>query len=407
MSDWANLPVVVLSEVYSYLADIDRARMARVCSTWSSEFHNSRLWTNRTIRFGGYYYNDQEFARSIGYARVHGDALKTLSISCEHPSFVLCKRFQRAAASFLSILSWKRAQLREFRMRQLYVERYWRHELLRERLIASFSRFFRSQNELTFFDMTDATLPIGTGLRLLGSLSRRCGASVKQLFLQDFFQLRTAAFRNRSFQEIMQRFAALTIMHLSYSCVCNQLLETLKNNCAQLQQLCIKITKNEPHFHVIDPVVWTQLKRTCRSLAVSMDFEGIGKYEELRRILLREVPLQSLHIWTGLHHIDDVTWRLDDMLRYVGQAYANSLGNTFISYMYWAKGDFSMLLTLNSNQSLSFFFVEVFERDVSKISCPRLLSKSTWEWGYGERSSVKWSQLCWLVLSLQNVYMYV
>ena len=166
LPDWTLLPDVVLTCIFGCLSDADRHSMALVCSRWSRIFSRPCLWRYRYFRFGGLRSNRTEAQRAIGFARKHGHALRYLTVICEHPSFSLCKRFQKTVTDFFGALTWKNCKLRHLIMGQLYIDRYWRYDFTRERLVASLARFLKKQTTLELFDMSEAMFGVNNGFKV-------------------------------------------------------------------------------------------------------------------------------------------------------------------------------------------------------------------------------------------------
>ena len=65
-----------------------------------------------------------------------------LTVTCEHPTYLSVKRFQRTMTTFLNLLLRRHApcRLRELYMNSLAIERYWRYEGTRHKFLVSLSR---------------------------------------------------------------------------------------------------------------------------------------------------------------------------------------------------------------------------------------------------------------------------
>lgn len=324
--DWACLPTVALTEIYTYLKDSDKAHMALACQHWHQVFTDPCLWTERHFRFGGYRSNKRESDRALGYARAHGASLKVLHIRCDHPGFSACKRFQRALSSLVNCLIWRRAQLREVNISQLNTERYWRLGDIRQRLVTCLSRFFRRQCQLQVVDISDAGLQAEGGLNVLDAMTQHSGPSLRNLDLQDFFQLRIAASHFPLYVEIMSRFRQLHTLHINYSYINDDIIRILTTRCAQtIRVLNIKVSRSDPHNHTIDNTIWWKVRRVCPLLRVVLSLEGVVAYDDVTRILPRHLPLYSLNLWTGIAREDEPPHRLTDMMRYLADRFGEVL----------------------------------------------------------------------------------
>ena len=301
--------------------------MSLVCNRWSHVFSRPCLWRHRHFRFGSMRSSRAEAQRSIGFCRANGHHLKYLHVTCEHPSFSTCKRFQKTMSDLFSALVWRNNRLRHFIMNQLNMDRYWRYEFTRERLSACIGRFLKKQVELELFDMSEALCNINTGFKILDTLAYGSGRKLRVLNIEDFFQTRLSIFSIDRYLIIMNRFKELTTLYINYNYMSEALVRNLATTCAhKLQFVSIKVYKHDPHFHIVDNFTWQFLKRSCPQMYVGMYFESVGSYDEIVRVARREIPLRSLDIFTGVQHADDV-WRLSDTLKYIGDNFGMHLGN--------------------------------------------------------------------------------
>ena len=166
LPDWTLLPDVVLTHVFGCLSDVDRNSTALVCSRWSRIFSSPCLWRHRYFRFGGLRSSRDEAQRAIGFTRKHGHALRHLTFVCEHPNFSICKRFQKTITECFSTLGWRNCRLRTYIMSQLYIDRYWRYDFTRERLVTAIARLLKRQTALELFDMSEAMFSVNNGFKV-------------------------------------------------------------------------------------------------------------------------------------------------------------------------------------------------------------------------------------------------
>ena len=84
--------------------------------------------------------------RSFRFIVVHiltFDVLQILTITCEHPTYLSVKRFQRTMTTLFNLLLRRHApcRLNELYIASLAIERYWRYECTRHKFLVSLSRF--------------------------------------------------------------------------------------------------------------------------------------------------------------------------------------------------------------------------------------------------------------------------
>ena len=167
LPDWSLLPDVVLTIIFGCLSDVNRHRMALVCSRWSRVFNSPCLWRHRHYQFGGVCSSrDTAPQRAIGFARKHGHALRYLRFECEHPNFNLCKQFQKTATHFFSTLRLRNCRLDTFVMRELHIDTHWHCNFTRGRLVTALTRFLKRQTALELFAMSNANFGVNNGFKV-------------------------------------------------------------------------------------------------------------------------------------------------------------------------------------------------------------------------------------------------
>ena len=93
--NWKYLPPTILVPIYEYLEEGDRFSMSLVCKAWSQLFSYPSLWRSREFRFGGLRTSRCDSKKAIYFARRFGNHLKSLFITCEHPTQAVAKGFQK------------------------------------------------------------------------------------------------------------------------------------------------------------------------------------------------------------------------------------------------------------------------------------------------------------------------
>lgn len=157
---WEHLPDIVLVQVFSQLRDSDRFKASLVCKKWLQTFRYPTLWRSRCYDISRSHTGEDE--RAIAFAKACGSHLKQLHVVLNHPTYVGCRRAQKTMTTFLGRLYGK-TQLEEFIMPHLEMDRFWKYDTVRERLLRSLGRFLRVQRHLRVFDMTGANLLLREG----------------------------------------------------------------------------------------------------------------------------------------------------------------------------------------------------------------------------------------------------
>lgn len=320
-SRWVNIPDVVMIEIYKCLKDKDRAAAAQVCKSWARLFKTPCLWRSRHFEMGGYKAH-LNGSRACAFANLFGSYVRYLSISCSHPSYHTTKVFQKAIDDVFGKM--RQAQLSEFELERLELERYWKYETPRDRLISCFVRFFKSQKYLRTFDMTAAQCNLEGGIRMLQTLGTSCGEKIEDLYIEDFFHSRIAVFQSDRYRESIFKFTNLNYLGINYNCISDEIIEALSKTLeGRLECMNIKVYKNDPHFHTVSRNSWFLLRRKCPKLKVTIWFESIGHASDIVPVLVKEIPLKDLHVWTG--YDDELEWRLATTIDHIATSYSTTL----------------------------------------------------------------------------------
>lgn len=319
---WEHLPDVVIIEILKYLSDEEKVKAALTCRNWGRLYYTPCLWRKRHFDVGGYRVHANGL-RACQFASLHGRHVQNLSLTCTHPSYHTAKMFQKTMEELL--FKMRHAKLVEFELERLELERFWRFEASRDRLISNFVRFFRYQYRLETFDMTSAQLPSNGGIRILETLGSNSGETIKELFLEDFFHSRLAIIQVPRYLNCLTLFKNVEFLALNYNCISEDVIvlfaKTLRG---KLDMINIKVCKLDPRHHRISGGAWGMLKRACPKLVVSFWFENIGQMHEIVPILSKEIPVRDFHIWTG--YDDEADWGLNDTIRHLHVNYKHIIG---------------------------------------------------------------------------------
>jgi F-box protein 39 len=319
---WANLPDVVIIEIYKYLKDEEKLKAALTCKNWGWMYYTPCLWRTKHIDVGGYrvHYNGW---RACQFATVHGRHVHNLSISCSRPPQHTAKIFQKTMEDLL--FKMRQANLVEFEMEKLEIDRFWRYQSTGDRLVSNLVRFLRCQSRIKVFDMTTAKFPSIGGIRILETLGNRCGQTLKEMYIEDFFDSRNAIFQVPKYVTCLNLFRNLEFLSVNYSCLSEEIILLFARALPGiLDMINIKISGQYPRSHRISGDAWRTLKKACPKLIVSLWFDNIGIRDEIVPLLSKEIPVCHFHIWTG--YVDEEDWALNDTIRHLHQAYRQSLG---------------------------------------------------------------------------------
>lgn len=99
---WKSLPVDVVGNIFYFLPNGDRFNASLVCQSWSAAFSCAEIWTQRIFRFHGYRKAQRDMESAITFSRQFGNCLQSVVITCEQPTFVMCKAFQKSLRGIVS-----------------------------------------------------------------------------------------------------------------------------------------------------------------------------------------------------------------------------------------------------------------------------------------------------------------
>ncbi|XP_014665422.1 PREDICTED: F-box only protein 39-like [Priapulus caudatus] len=328
-ASWEQVPNIVLVQVFSRLSDSDRLSASLVCQKWRQIFRYPSLWRTRCFDISRGHTGED--ARAIAFARSLGPCLKQLYVILNHPTYIGCRRAQKTMTSLLSRLYGK-AQLAEFVMPHLEMDRFWKYDSVRDRLFRSLARFLRGQRRLRAFDMSGASVMPSEGYLLLAAVAKNSGATVRDLNIEEYFRPRHPVFLSETFNELMGQFSNLHKLSISYNCMSDELLASLASTCAgRLSHVTVRCYKTEPHHQKIYGQQWKNLCRVCPKLKVKYCLERIRAYSEIKLMLVPEIPLYHLQIWAG-YESSQIDWRVCDTIDYITTNFCDTLEHVSLEY---------------------------------------------------------------------------
>ncbi|XP_067930795.1 F-box only protein 39-like [Watersipora subatra] len=280
---WARLPQPIVVQIMSYLNNKSKLNMALTCKAWSQLLSSARLWRNLILELSSF---------------------QTIS---------------KSTVQFSKMYS----QLKVFRMHYMELDRYWRYEKRREKLVNSLAQFLSAQRKLKAFVMNNAQTEVTQGCHILESAAKYSSNQIELLNLEDFFQSRVAAFRVPRYITAINRFTCLKQFFLNYNYLNEDIIDQLAAY-AKLHILSIKVYKNDPHYHRISTISWAKLKRACPHLEVNFEFDQIPAYHDIRPILVAPLPLHGLYIWSGYEENEE-DWRICDSLKHISKNFSKTL----------------------------------------------------------------------------------
>ncbi|XP_065550330.1 F-box only protein 39 isoform X3 [Lathamus discolor] len=314
-SSWAHLPDVCLRHIFHWLDDRDRSRAALVCKKWSWAMYSGSLWRRRTITF----YGRQSKARTLKlqsalwYVKKFGKYLEHLEIKLSNPSnTAFTRKFQVTMRGLLSHLGKCSSHLVALSIEYLELDGLIWKNTIRARFIKNLATFLkRMSKQLDYLSLKGARVTLEEGCGLLNSLSCVTSKSfVSEINIEDYFSLHLPVYSSTLFHQTMSKFHSLVILTLSYNCVSDELLDILQEHSAHsLCTLNIKCHIRDLHGQVVSGMSWANLAMRAPKLNVNFFFERVMKHDHLARILLVEIPVQSISLRSCYFSNPDWTMR--------------------------------------------------------------------------------------------------
>lgn len=92
---WRFLPTCALYKVFSHLSDGARFNASLTCRAWNDMFNHPNLWRRRAFKFYGYRKVAADMEKALAFSKRFGQHLQSLILTCEHPTYAVCKKFQK------------------------------------------------------------------------------------------------------------------------------------------------------------------------------------------------------------------------------------------------------------------------------------------------------------------------
>ncbi|XP_068011126.1 F-box only protein 39 [Melanerpes formicivorus] len=328
-SSWAHLPDVCLRNIFYWLDDRDRSQAALVCVKWSQVMHSACLWRSRRITFLSRPSRAHvaEVRRALFYAKKFGRYLEHLEIKLPNPySTAFTQKFQVVMRDLLSHLGKCSHQLVSLSIRYLELDRYFWRGVARAQMVKHLAIFLkRMSKHLESLDLKGARTTTEDGCELLNSLSCVTSRSIIcKLNIEDFFSHHLHVYRSSLFHQTMSKFQGLVILSLNYSCLSDELLDTLQEHSARsLRTLNIKCHVSEPHGQAVWGMSWAKLAKSAPKLTVNFVCERILKHDHLARMLLVDIPVRSISLRSC--YSNDPEWLMRPTLTSLLPAYRHVL----------------------------------------------------------------------------------
>ncbi|NWX76209.1 FBX39 protein, partial [Alca torda] len=362
-SPWGHLPDVCLRRVFHWLDNGDRSNAALVCKKWNWAIHSGSLWRRRTITFYGQPSREEmlELQSALWYLRKFGKYLERLEIKLWNPSNpAFTPKFQVTMRGLFSRLVKSNSRLVSLSIEYLGLDCFVWENVTRAQFLKDLSTFLKRMSKwLDYLNLKGARVTLEEGCELLNSLTCLTNeSSLSEINIEDFFSFHIPVFSSTLFYQTMSKFHSLVVLTFNYNCISDKLLNTLRKHSAHsLCTLNIKCHIHDPHRQVVRGTSWANLSKRAPKLSVNFFFERVTKHDHLARILLVEIPVRSISLWS--YNFRDPDWTMKPTL-------------TNLIPVYWHV---LQKLTLRLNNDYEPLDDELLQLT---LSCQRLLFLKVW-----------------------------
>ncbi|NXU51934.1 FBX39 protein, partial [Turnix velox] len=321
------------------------------------------LWRRRTITFYGQPSNQDivELRSSLLYTRKFSRYLQHLDITLLKPTrSAFTQDFQENLRGLFSHLAKSNSPLLSLRVECVGLDLLTINSVVRVEFRKSLTSFLKKVGQrLDCVYLKGARMTLKEGCELLDALScPKNECSLSELNIRDLFIFHIRVYSSSTFHQCMAKFHNLVVLTFNYNCVCDEVLDTLRENSGHsLNTLNIKCHMYDPHEQVVRGSSWRNLALKAPKLRVNFWFEGVMNPNHLAKILLEEIPVRSISLKS--YRFRDRDWPLSPTLVNLIPAYGHLLQ--------------SFTLQMNNEQ-------EILDEELLQLilSCPRLLLLDLW-----------------------------
>ncbi|XP_011502114.1 PREDICTED: F-box only protein 39-like [Ceratosolen solmsi marchali] len=298
---WAQLPELILTQVFGHLSGPDRVNAGQVCRHWGRCLGSPSLWRRCTVHIDRDLSIDCSIASEL--AIKFGEYMRSLELAWSRP-FILPRepRIARsvqaeAGADFLGVVRAKNVQLKELILTDWIFSSKWGNC---GKLLCALANLLACQQNLETLSLLNANLSLTDVLRLLAIVVNVCDNRLASLDIRGAFREWQAPYNNARYLRLLGRLHALTHLSLDYPALSDGALNALASGaCKALQTLHISVRDSDSRQHRIEDSTWHNLVNACPHLTVSYTIVNISHHEDMCYLLLPSVPLAKFQMFGG------------------------------------------------------------------------------------------------------------
>ncbi|XP_059140897.1 F-box only protein 39-like isoform X2 [Physella acuta] len=313
-SVWPQLPFQVLIDIFKNLSNRDKFNAAMTCKAWVPLLDVPALFTT-----GHFLFQSDDVKRALLFARARGKWLRHVYADCfklpndddvpfkpgpcEPPGIELMYQF------IASLLHCRNNKLNTISLKNIKFLKTFSDdgkERPKSHLLRIITTLVEAQQQLRELDLTNASLEIDKGSKLLQAASRSCSKTLHKLAIDRFIQLNRQDLT--AFKAALYSFENLYELEVGYDFLSDTFLKDLAgtSRCSlRLQVLTVRATYKADVGTSTSREAWQKLTASLPELKVVFFIKPKSRSEESyydiapQVILVPSMPLYGLHWATG------------------------------------------------------------------------------------------------------------
>ncbi|KAH3815899.1 hypothetical protein DPMN_144435 [Dreissena polymorpha] len=347
LEEWSDIADTALIGIFSRLSDLDRLNAACTCKNWYRLFSTSALWRWRRVKFDTAS-PELTAEREIKFLDKFGHCLNKLSISLGRPNFKTCMTISKAAGVYFQRMhSRNDIRLRILELEGLHMEQRWHFALSRNRLVSSLCKMIRKQKYIESIYMASARMRLVDGSRILEALAKGAtGSTIKNIYMEDFFEHNVFPFRYERFVTAMSKFSSLESLNINYRYINGVMLRNMANKLNHCLKNLSLVIEGDVRGIEIPADVWTEFGERCPGAEVGIYLcTTVVRGNDLRTTFVRGIPIGHVYL-TSWSRVDETESRLAALLRHLGNLYHNSMNSFAMFFEQHERIDAGLLFLL-------------------------------------------------------------
>ena len=294
MNNWANLPSLVLENIYSKLDLVDRYQTSLVCQNWYLNYLNSNKLSSRlnlSISYSPSLINLQIFLEN--YIQKFGMCIKYLKINVSSGDLTDLGKYllNFSLVSLFKGLSILNNQLVELEIINLKITNLPQFISGDIEMIHALKQYLKLQNSLTYFSIKDSDIPDEITFSIIETTLDNCSKSIEIMKMCRIFE-KIDTYQSKKFANLFLNLVNIHEIEINYHYLSEEvlvgLIESAKN--FKIMKLYINSFKNKSetnninedntsflsHYTKITSQIWNYLYLMHPNVEVTFIYEDCG-----------------------------------------------------------------------------------------------------------------------------------